>query len=185
MNDYEHGPSALFLLRDQYEESVKAKHNEITKNYFSFEPVINTELRINKNQISQVSWDIWFDRLKNISGNKIKINSWKHDSFLLWPNWDVFPFLFCTSLCCYSQLLRQKRRLQRLSKKIKHWKSRLTFCRRKFWKRRLPPRELLTLAIKETLISNIETVRSLQFLSDDEDLTACISDILVPRLGTA
>ena len=75
MNDYEHGPSALFLLRDQYEESVKAKHNEITKNYFGFEPVINTELRINKNQISQVSWDISFDRLKNISGNKIKINS--------------------------------------------------------------------------------------------------------------
>ena len=151
MNDYEHGPSALFLLRDQYEESVKAKHNEITKNYFSFEPVINTELRINKNQISQVSWDISFDRLKNISGNKIKINSWKHDSFLLWPNWDVFPFLFCTSLCCYSQLLRQKRRLQRLSKKIKHWKSRLTFCRRKFWKRRLPPRELLTLAIQKNI----------------------------------
>ena len=92
-------------------------HDEITKNQFSFEPVINTEflwllLRINKNQISQVSWDISFDRLKKISGNKIKIkiNSWKHDSFLHWPNWDVFPFLFCTFLCCYSQLLCQKQK---------------------------------------------------------------------------
>ena len=43
MNDYEHGPSALFLLPDQYEGGVEAKHNEITKNQFSFEPVINTE----------------------------------------------------------------------------------------------------------------------------------------------
>ena len=55
MNDYEQRPFALFLLRDQYEGSVKAKHNEITKNQFSFEPVINTELQIHKNQISQVS----------------------------------------------------------------------------------------------------------------------------------
>ena len=43
MNDHEHRPSTLFLLRDQYEGGVKAKHNEITKNQFSFEPVINTE----------------------------------------------------------------------------------------------------------------------------------------------
>ena len=77
------------------------------------------------------------------------------------------------------QLLCQNRRLPRFSKTIKHWKSKLTLCRRKFWKRRLSPRELLTLAITETLISNIETVRSLQFLSDDEDLPACIFDVLV------
>ena len=45
MNDYEHGPYLLYsgLLRDQREGSVKAKHNEITKNQFNFEPVINTE----------------------------------------------------------------------------------------------------------------------------------------------
>ena len=56
MNDYEHRPSTLFLLRDQYEGSVKAKHNEITKNQFNFGPVINTEsVRINGNQINQVS----------------------------------------------------------------------------------------------------------------------------------
>lgn len=55
MNDYEHRSSALFLFRDQYEGVVKAKHNEITKNQFSFEPVINTELQIHENQISQVS----------------------------------------------------------------------------------------------------------------------------------
>ena len=56
MNDYEHRPSALFLLRDQYEGSLKAKHNEITKNQFNFEPVINTEsVRTNGNQINQVS----------------------------------------------------------------------------------------------------------------------------------
>ena len=56
MNDYEHRPSALFLHRDQSEGSVKAKRNEITKNQFNFEPVINTEsVRINGNQINQVS----------------------------------------------------------------------------------------------------------------------------------
>ena len=56
MNDYKHRPSALFLLRDQYEGIVKAKHDEITKKQFSFEPVINTEsVRINGNQINQVS----------------------------------------------------------------------------------------------------------------------------------
>ena len=57
--------SAHFLLRDQYEGIVKATHNEITKNQFSFEPIINTEsVRINGNQISQVLLDISFDRLK-------------------------------------------------------------------------------------------------------------------------